>query len=89
MTITLNNKKVKAKPMKDNRGNDGFFILAEELGPINLTSVGKKKKEKTKPSVFKDVKEAIIEMDLIEKGKMKAIDAHEMIKSLRTKRSFT
>ena len=90
MTITIDNKKISAKPMKDSHGNDGFFILAKELGKISRTRpVDKKKKTKSKPFVFEDVKEAILEMDLMEKGKLKAIDAREMIKSLRTKKSFT
>lgn len=40
-------------------------------------------KKKSKPSVFKDVMEALEEVRLIEEGKLKGVDAIEWIKSLK------
>ena len=82
MTITVKNKKVKVKPIKDKQGNDGFFIPREEWKLIKKYIPSSHVKKKKKPSAYRDVKEAIEEMKLIIEGKMPAIDAKAWIKTL-------
>ena len=82
MTITIKNKKVKIKPIKDKKGNAGFFIPREEWRIIKKYISTSSNKKKPKPSVYPDVKKAIEEMKLILQGKMPAVDAKTWIKTL-------
>jgi len=84
MTITVKNKKVKVKPIKDKEGNAGVFIPRKEWEHIKkyIPLSTPTDKKKSKPSAFDDVKEAIHEMDLILKGKLPKVDAKTWIKTL-------
>lgn len=82
MTITVKNKKVKVKPIKDKQGNAGFFIPREEWRIIEKYISKSPAKKRSKPSAYPEVKEAIEEMKLILQGKMPSIDAKAWIKTL-------
>lgn len=77
MTLTIKNKKVKAKPMKDAKGNDGYFIPAKELSFLEKPTKSKPKR----PSIYPEVKEALEEMKLMVQGKLKTTEAKEWLKS--------
>jgi hypothetical protein len=82
MTLSIKNKKVKLKPIKDKDGNAGYFIPREEWKLIKKYIPSSGTRKKSKPSVYPDVKEAIEEMGLILRGKLPSVDAKTWIKSL-------
>ena len=87
--MVIGKKKLKVRHTRDKDGTKGVFIPSDdwksfkqelEILKKNLTSKPTKKVEK--PSVLKDLKEAIQEVGLIRQGKIKPRDIKDLLREL-------
>ncbi len=86
--MVIGKKKLKVKSARDKEGNKGVFIPSEdwkafkkEFDNLKKKSLGKQS-VKGKPSVYEDVKEALLEVRLIREGKIRAMDAKTWLRGL-------
>ncbi len=86
--MVIDKKKLKVKNIRDKDGNKGVFIPSEdwkafknELDNLKKKALGKQP-AKGKPSVYDDVREALIEVKLIREGKIRAMDAKTWLRGL-------
>jgi hypothetical protein len=86
--MVIGKKKLSVTNTRDKNGNKGVFIPSEdwkvfknELDNLKKKSLGKQP-VKRKPSVYDDVKEALIEVKLIREGKSRAMDAKTWLRGL-------
>ncbi|MFM9838293.1 MAG: hypothetical protein ACKVOQ_08525 [Cyclobacteriaceae bacterium] len=86
--MEITTKRIKVKNVKDKDGTKGVFIpsadwkaFKKELEALKK-NLAEKLPRKEKPSVYKDVKEALQEVALIRQGKVKPKDIKDLLSEL-------
>ncbi len=83
--MLIGKKKLKVRNTKDKDGTRGVFIPSDDWKAFKQELEVLKKNltvKKEKPSVFKDVKEALHEVALIRQGKIKPKEIKDFLREL-------